>query len=245
MDFYKEIENGFYNLGMYLFDIYVNIYFWIQKQEYIDLSYFYCLLKTEKEPELNEWIHIYSLYHNSAIYETSSLYYNSKKYEISTTNIETTDIIKEYQSFYHIKKNPHLFENKSSSLEITEHLFIAKKNDGYFLRTLFPGYDEYKEEVSLFNKSNITFPFIEYSHPKMNTTIELVIPDGMWMVGNELFTPTFILRLLQQKSNFYIFDMDYIITILDHDIRNIVFNSKSYILLEKDAYVFKDGFRKI
>jgi len=151
MDFYKEIENGFYHLGMYLFDIYVNIYFWIQKQEYIDLSYFYCHLK--KKPELNEWVHICSLYHNINIYETSSLYYNSKKYEISTTNIETTDIIKEYQCFYDMKKNPHLFENKSSSLEITEHLFIAKKNDGYFLRTLFIGCDEYKE-VSLFNKSN-------------------------------------------------------------------------------------------
>jgi hypothetical protein len=70
----------------------------------------------------------------------------------------------------------------------------------------------------------------------MNSTIELIIPEGMWVVGNQLFTPAFILRLLQSQTKYYVFDMDYKLNIIDHDIKNLTLSSDTYIILDRYSY---------
>jgi hypothetical protein len=70
----------------------------------------------------------------------------------------------------------------------------------------------------------------------MRHSLELKLSDGMLMVGNELFTPAFILQLLQKQSTYYFFDLDYKINIMDHEIENITLTSDSYIVLDKDRY---------
>ena len=70
----------------------------------------------------------------------------------------------------------------------------------------------------------------------MSFMIELVIPEGMWIVGNELFSPAFILRLLQQQSSYYVFDMKYKLNIMDHEIQTITLSSETSIFLDKYSY---------
>jgi hypothetical protein len=83
-------------------------------------------------------------------------------------------------------------------------------------------------------KSNLSFIFIEYIDIDHNNTISLHLPETYLYVGNELFSPAFVLRLLEQQSEDYVFDGNYTISILDQQLRNIHLNSRQYLVLEKD-----------
>ena len=89
---------------------------------------------------------------------------------------------------------------------------------------------------TLFKKSNSKFVFIEYKNPEMDNSIELRLDSSWFYVGNELFTPTFVLRLLNYQSNSFFFDMNYTISIMDKDINIIEFGSDNYIILTEDSY---------
>lgn len=211
MNIWREIKKGCIYLAIFAFERYVDIYLWINKQEYVT-TFFQKKIKCI-EPEKSEWIRIYSL-----------IYTHPSHYELCET------IIDDYNSIEHEYK---LICNKTKYFHTTgvEHLFVAKKNDKYISRFYY-----LSKDIS-FLKSDIKFTYIEYCHPNMNYTIELVIPEGMWIVGNELFSPTFILRLLQQQSRYYSFDMAYKINIMDHEIQDLILSSDKYILLDKNAYM--------
>lgn len=210
MNIWNEIKNILLYLGISFFSIYADVYIWVSKQEYLQ-SFFTgvkCL-----EPENPEWICI------------DSLLLNRGRYEICNTYLhDYTDIIDEYRSFCRRKDN--LFGK--------EHLFLAKRADGsYFSRST-----ECKNssDSDSSRKSKVEFMFVEYVHPKMGNTIEIVIPEGMWQTGNILFTPTFILRLLKHQTASYYFDLDYKINIMDHEVQNIILSSDRFILLEEKEY---------
>lgn len=205
MNIWREIKNRCIYLAIFLFERYVDLYLWLNKQEYIT-AFFQKKIKCI-EPEKSEWIGIYSLIHTDPYH-----------YELCETFIDDYKSIEDEYTFI------------CNNIGI-EHLFIAKKDDKYISRSYYLSKDIF------FLKSDITFTYVEYSHPNMNYTIELVIPEGMWIVGNELFSSTFILRLLQQQSRYYSFDMTYKLNIIDHEIQDLILSSDKYILLDTYSYM--------
>jgi hypothetical protein len=87
-----------------------------------------------------------------------------------------------------------------------------------------------------FKRSNAKFLTIEYIHPEMKKSIELTLEYSWFYVGNELFTPTFILRALKYQPQPFFFDMNYKISIMDNDINIVEFGSNKHILLTEDGY---------
>jgi len=151
-----------------------------------------------------------------------SLFYNDIKYDLCYTHLDeyTVDFAKNF-----------------NNNEIKEHLFVAKQNDEYFIRTNFPGHNAYT--MSGIPGKVTPFFYVEYNHPKMSSAIELKIPEGMFMIRNELFTPAFVLRLLQHQGEYYYFDMNYILKILDSSVVEITLNSRQYIVMKSDEYIIQ------
>lgn len=89
----------------------------------------------------------------------------------------------------------------------------------------------------VYKKSSTKFISIEYTHPEMTESIELTLEDGYYVYGNELFTPTFVLRLLEYQSISYFFDNRYKIRILDSDCSMIDFGFETHLLLAEDGYI--------
>jgi hypothetical protein len=205
MNIWREIKNGCIYLAIFLFERYVDMYLWVNKQGFLN-TFFQNKIKCI-EPEKSEWIGIYSL-----------IYTHSDHYNLYETCIDDYKSIEDEYTFF------------CNNIGI-EHLFIAKKHDKYISRSYY-----LSKDIS-FLKSDIEFTYVEYCHPNMNYTIELVIPEGMWVIGNELFSPSFILRLLQQQSRYYSFDMTYKLNIIDHEIQEITLSSDKYILLDKYSYM--------
>jgi len=214
MNIWNEIKHFFIYIGFQLFDLYIDVNIWMHKQDF--LKYIFPIKIKYIEPSISPWISICSLYKNRSMYDISITYLD-----------DFYSIEKEYQSF--CDKKDHFY--RTENMELKEHLFIAKKEGLYISRT-----GGSSTQISNLIKSNVVFVYIEYSHSKISYTIELIIPEGMLIIGNELFSPTFVLRLLQHQSKTYFFDLDYKLNIIDHNIRNIVLSSNNYILFDKDTY---------
>jgi hypothetical protein len=88
-------------------------------------------------------------------------------------------------------------------------------------------------------KSSVKFLSIEYVHPELAEAIELHLDDSWFIVGNHLFTPTFVLRALEYQSVNYIFDNQYKIRIMDSNCDTIEFGADTYIEITKKGYEWK------
>jgi hypothetical protein len=89
----------------------------------------------------------------------------------------------------------------------------------------------------VYKKSSTKFISIEYTHPEMSEAIELKLDNGYYICENELFTPTFVLRLLEHQSKSYYFDNRYKIRILDSECSMIDFGCETYLLLNRNGYI--------
>jgi hypothetical protein len=76
--------------------------------------------------------------------------------------------------------------------------------------------------------------YIEFIHKGI--TVSLDIPEEMMQIGNELFTPAFIYRLLDHTSQSMVFDLDYHLVIVDEYLNSSNLDSGKYVVLEKDRY---------
>jgi len=98
----------------------------------------------------------------------------------------------------------------------------------------------YEKEMRFFYKeSPHKFVSIEYTHDEMEEAIELEIDSGWWIIGNELFTPTFVLRALEYQSKSFIFDEYYKIKIMDENFKIMEFGADTYVELTETGYKFK------
>lgn len=114
----------------------------------------------------------------------------------------------------------------------------------YYHYTMFNNderkYDEIeKQMVNTFIPSKVNFLFIEYTHPQMTHSIEFKTPKEYMICNNEIFTPGFVLELLNKQDLQFHFDLDYSITIVDEDIQNISLDYKKYIILDETGYHIK------
>lgn len=200
-------------------------------------KYLYCLLISQHmEPSTPNWVSKSTILLNEPfIYKKYSLEENYSS--ISTIKmpwfVKVYDNIGEsfnqlFSSFYNIYNNQYVYDG--SELYIMK-LINDDDDECYFI------YQNEKEIQDVQNvRSNTKFLSIEYKHPKMKNGIELKLERSWFFVGNELFTPTFVLRSLQYQSKSYIFDSTYTITIVDSDINMIEFGNDKHILLTESGY---------
>lgn len=87
----------------------------------------------------------------------------------------------------------------------------------------------------------VASPFIsvEYTHPEMGEAIELKMTAGFYREGNELFTPAFVLRMLEYQHTAYFFDEDYKIRVMDTDCNIVELGSNSYVVITENGYELK------
>jgi hypothetical protein len=87
----------------------------------------------------------------------------------------------------------------------------------------------------------VASPFlsVEYMHSEMNEAIELKMDAGFFREGNELFTPAFVLRMLEYQNISYYFDEDYKVRIMDTDCNIIDVDSNMYVVITEKGYELK------
>jgi len=164
------------------------------------------------------------------------LFENYRYYELATDvndNIEdvTKSVCKIFEKSCSRSKEALEFNNDTD-----EEVVIIRYFDKFIVKDIRK--NKQIESVS-FDKSEVHFITVQYTHPNMKNTITLSVPKGMYVVGNELFTPTFILRLLTYQPDKYIFDMNYVLKIIDNNINLLNLTSKQYILLNDKSYSLK------
>jgi len=98
-----------------------------------------------------------------------------------------------------------------------------------------------KDSLSILTISNlrseVSFFLIEFiSSSKWYSPISLSIPKEMLMVGNELFSPAFLLRLLEHQKEPFYFDDNYQLVLVDHNLVSFVLTSNQYIQLNLSTY---------
>lgn len=93
---------------------------------------------------------------------------------------------------------------------------------------------------TIIKPSNVRFLSVEYSNPYMKGKIYITMNKHVYLEGNELFSPTFILRYLEYQSNPFDFNMEYILHIMDNNINQFSLKRNQFIRLGERGYKICD-----
>jgi hypothetical protein len=70
----------------------------------------------------------------------------------------------------------------------------------------------------------------------MKTTIPIELSRSVFNVDNVILSQTFIKSYLEYQTQYYHFDMDYVVKIMDSDINTFEIKSNESILLLENTY---------
>jgi len=187
------------------------------------------LVYSHIEPDGN-WVYSGALVENPGIGSARPTYQLLENYHDSDAS--------EYSGKTQIDAQYALAQNTlTTHSQIAEILLIARhtESDSYFVRSCVSAYGEIPP-ITPREESEVEFLGIEYRHPKMSAPISLSLPKSMCIVGNELFSAAFVLRCLQYEPLWtsFVFDKDYLLTIMDDNIHQYTLHSNEYIVLEKE-----------
>jgi hypothetical protein len=193
----------------------------------------------KKEPIECEWIQVYSLITCNCInnLDVEQFYFESIEHNVFPyTNDFGCFITKEFDHLIENNVKTPEYDNEYKQIpEVVETLFIAHSHDNYIFRSLPTLFSKPCTELK-YEASNIEFIIVEYKHPNMKKSIELKLPKGFYFVNNELFSPAFVQRQLQLTNLYYVFDMNYQILLIDHEVITQQLSFNEYIILEKNSY---------
>ena len=220
-------------------------------------SLYSCVVQQRIEPSEDAWICISSVEPAMAScdIESTKYTYNSKYQYLQQHEVLDNKMLEIYNKTYH-------FELGSPNMNELDKIIIMKfKNNNetmYICRKCCAEgaaslETEARDETALhkardetalhkapsetaLHKSRVKFMSIEYSNPNMDHRLELFVSRDWFVNGNELFTPTHVLHMLEHQSETYIFDMDYTIKILDSNINEIELNKYNYLKLMQNEY---------
>ena len=189
------------------------------------------LVYSHIEPDGN-WVYSGALVENPGIGSARPTYQLLENYHDSDAS--------EYSGKTQIDAQYALAQNTlTTHSQIAEILLIARhmESDSYFVRSCISAYGEIPP-ITPREESEVEFLGIEYRHPKMSAPIALSLPKSMYIVGNELFSAAFVLRCLQYEPLWtsFVFDKEYVLTIMDDDIEQYTLGHNEYIVLEKDKF---------
>lgn len=129
-----------------------------------------------------------------------------------------------------------LLDNKISLIgDITDCIFLLEYFDMFIVRYAMHT-DMSSPKLSEFVKSNVSFLSIEYTHPKMDNSIFFELGSRFSIIGNELFSPSFVKYLLEHQFCEYFFDNEYKLNIMDGNMDIQQLTHKQYIRLEENKF---------
>ena len=172
------------------------------------------------------YINTYSINDKYNLVETSSLVNDEYMFE-GFDEVFGNDLIKSLPSF-----GSRIDPEQVSPLIVIKCWNSELEEDMYLVRR-----GPFSTEKPFSNKkSPVKFLSIEYSHPEMIEPIELVFNTSWFIVGNELFTPSFVLRALEYQSKSYCFDEQYKIQIMDNNFDMLNLAADTYIEITSEGY---------
>ena len=198
----------------------------------------------KQEPSESKWIQIYCLSSSLCVNELGieEEYYTShEKYFYPYTENFLKFVENEHIFFIGNKIKIEYDADYFQEPELIESLFIVKTESQIIVKS-YPVLKPLKqlEWNELPKLSNKQFTFIEYTHPQMLTTIELILPNELYVIGNEILSCAYILKQLELKNCYYVFDRDYVVHIMDHDLESIDLSYDEYVEITTNGYVVKN-----
>lgn len=127
-----------------------------------------------------------------------------------------------------------VYEN-TSALHIEPFNFLIYHRPDYILCSCSSIIE--RNSIPLF--SEIRFLSIEYTHPDMDQSIQLVLEKEWSVVGNEVLGKIHVLRMLeyQVSEGFYMFDERYVLKMIDSNIHLLELRAGQYIQLGEKDYI--------
>lgn len=114
-----------------------------------------------------------------------------------------------------------------------EKLFISKIGDCRVSKIATPTtvYEYNGEEPE---KNKVKFISVLYGHKSMTNMLTLKVDPEYMREGNQLFSKSFVLRLLvyQYSATEYLFDDDYELKVMDNKVHTEVLDSNSYMVID-------------
>lgn len=178
------------------------------------------------EPSAKPWLSVSCVLNNLFFAESFHKFTINNLHNLDN-KLELLDIMKEW---YGITAS--LIETDDN---IHECLLTLCYDNNYIFKTYSRSHLSCHETID-FKKSSVKFLSIEYTHEKMAEPIVLDISEDYYRVGNEIFSVSFVIRMLEYQSRPYYFDSTYLLHIMDSNINEITLTSQQYILLGKDNY---------
>ena len=209
-----------------------------------ELSYFieqiYSFLTLRRmEPRESQWISVsYLLPNTTSITQTYTFFEN---YDHFFSSYFSYDLFSKHPTSEYVTKYISTIAARFTPEQLSPLLIIKatipQLNPFYVVRRNDEPLNEIIEE-----KSTVKFLSIEYIHPELVEAIEIKLDESWFIVGNQLFTPSFVLRCLEYQSRGYIFDSGYTIRIMDSNCETIEFGADTYIEITPTGYEWKKCF---
>lgn len=89
--------------------------------------------------------------------------------------------------------------------------------------------------------SDVHFLSVNYKHPEMSESISLPIGKEWCVVGNDILDYTHVLRMLNYQSSNYVFNVDYVLEIIDSNIKIFELHSYEFIRIRENCYSVEKG----
>jgi hypothetical protein len=251
---FEKIQTLFVRFGLFLLNQTSQLRYYLEKyyendpmvKEYVDkisntINYYQAFITGKKvEPDNDFWtchLSIQEIVSSEDVNETPE-YKLDENYQIVDFDKDFDDLIEFEQKIKEsIITTYQYLSNIYDGNSLREHTIIGKTSSYYFVYYINQKTQK-KNPLIIFEKSLIKFLSIQYIHSQCNP-IPINIPESMITVGNELFSPSFVLRYLQYQDMPYHFDYEYKIQIIDDNINEVELNSSQYIILGKHRYEVK------
>jgi hypothetical protein len=196
-----------------------------------------CLIKTNTDNILHNVIRkipIQQCYYNS--FFKSLLFMQDGKYLLSNNEYTIQDVHYDSDISKCVDNVGKILDNELSLVgNIEDCVFIMEYFNLFIVRyAMYTDMDSPKFDE--LNRTNMSFLSIEYTHPEMESSVFFELDDRFSIIGNELFSPSFVKYLLEHQFYPYVFDNNYALNIMDSNMDIKQLTGKQYIRLNENTY---------
>ena len=129
----------------------------------------------------------------------------------------------------------------SCNNNVVETMITMKLKNQYYNKCFNKSFNkensENKAETCYSNtETKGSFLSVEYTHPNMKNKIVMNIPKDVMIQGNIIMSPLFIKRYLEYQYEYYIFDENYKVNIMDNNVNMLSLKYTDSILLSEKSY---------
>jgi hypothetical protein len=187
------------------------------------------------EPFGNNWISISTIEETNKELLTNEQYLFDEKYYY--INSETSTSLSVNDFYKKCLDNISEIAKSRCKANVLETMVTMKVFDKYLYASYFNVDKELPTSYDLpvYNGRRF-FLTVEYTHPMMKKGIMLDMPISMYSKTNSILTPVFFKRYLEYQEKPYVFDMRYVINIMDTNINMFTLKSNQYIKIKERGY---------